>query len=139
MAYDIKEFTGRGSTYVAKRTALAERYVEQIKAKGLHAEINFEGEVSVSFTGFGLDQVYATIGLDELEYHLDNDDEFNFALKPVDKVADADEAQQIAIDWQNWQSEQSLSTGELAEFSDYFGKLAKRFNLTDEFNENGII
>lgn len=75
MAYDITGFTGRSAEYTAKRKALAEKYVEQIKAKGLHAEINFEGEVSISFTGFGLEQVYATIGLDELEYHLDNDEE----------------------------------------------------------------
>ena len=75
MAYNIDEYTGRDAEYTAKRKALAEKYVEQIRAKGLHAEINFEGEVSVSFTGFGLDQVYATIGLDELEYHLDNDED----------------------------------------------------------------
>lgn len=75
MAYDITGYTGRSKEYLAKRTALADKYIADIKAKGLHAEMNFEGEVSISFTGFGLDGVYATIGLDELEYHLDNDDE----------------------------------------------------------------
>lgn len=74
MAYDIAGFTGRSPEYMARRKALAEKWVEQIKSKGLHAEINFEGEVSVSFTGFGLDGVYAQIGLDELEYHMDNED-----------------------------------------------------------------
>lgn len=39
MAYDITGFTGRSAEYTAKRKALAEKYVEQIKAKGLHAEI----------------------------------------------------------------------------------------------------
>lgn len=50
-----------------------------------------------------------------------------------------DEARQYAIDWQNWQSEQSLSYGELAEWSDIFTELGERFDLTEEFNENGII
>ena len=42
-------------------------------------------------------------------------------------------------DWQNWASEQSLSYGELAKFQGYFETLAKKFDLTDEFIENGII
>lgn len=63
----------------------------------------------------------------------------DFALIPIGEVADADEAQQIALDWQNWQSEQSLSYSELLDFAEYFGKLGERFNLKDEFNENGII
>lgn len=63
----------------------------------------------------------------------------NFDQKPIAEVASADEAQQIAIDWQNWQAEQSLSYGELAEFQTYFTELAEKFNLVDEFKENGII
>lgn len=50
-----------------------------------------------------------------------------------------EEAQQFAQKWQQWQSEQSLSYGQLAKWSEYFTGLAKRFNLTDEFKENGII
>ncbi len=50
-----------------------------------------------------------------------------------------EEARQYAIDWQNWQSEQALSYGELAEWQDIFQALAATFDLTDEFNENGII
>lgn len=50
-----------------------------------------------------------------------------------------DEARQKAIDWQIWQSEQSLSYSELIEWSDYFYKLGKRFGLLREFKENGII
>lgn len=50
-----------------------------------------------------------------------------------------DEARQQAIDWQNWASEQSLSYGELAEYQSYFATLANKFNLTEEFQENGII
>lgn len=50
-----------------------------------------------------------------------------------------DEARQYAIDWQNWQAEQSMSYGELAEWQDVFTRLGVRFNLTEEFQENGII
>lgn len=50
-----------------------------------------------------------------------------------------DEARQLAIDWQVWQAEQSLSYGEYAEWGAYFRDLAERFDLVDEFKENGII
>lgn len=50
-----------------------------------------------------------------------------------------DEARQYAIDWQNWASEQSLSYGELAEWNAIFEEIAYKFNLLEEFNENGII
>ena len=48
------------------------------------------------------------------------------------------EARQYAIDWQNWASEQNLSYGELAEWGVVFEKLGEKFNLTEEFKENGI-
>lgn len=51
----------------------------------------------------------------------------------------ADGARNYAIDWQNWVSEQNLSYGELADWSDYFYKLAKKYNLLREFKENGIL
>lgn len=50
-----------------------------------------------------------------------------------------EEARQQAIAWQQWQSEQSLSYGEVAEWEDHFTAIAKKFNLTEEFKENGII
>lgn len=50
-----------------------------------------------------------------------------------------DEARQYAIEWQNWASEQNLSYGEIAEWQGYFGELADKFDLADEFRENGII
>ena len=49
------------------------------------------------------------------------------------------EARQYAIDWQNWVSTQSLSYGELSEWFSIFVELAQKFNLTEEFKENGII
>lgn len=48
-------------------------------------------------------------------------------------------AQQIAIEWQHWFSENSISYGELSAYQHYFTILAERFGLTDEFKENGII
>lgn len=54
-------------------------------------------------------------------------------------IKTAAEARQIAIDWQSWASEQSLSMGELAEWYSYFEELGKRFELTEEFAENGIL
>ena len=57
----------------------------------------------------------------------------------IDSVKTAEEARQLAIDWQNWQSEQSLTISELASWTTYFEALAQKFNLTDEFAENGIV
>lgn len=50
-----------------------------------------------------------------------------------------DEAIAQAIEWQNWQSEQSLSYGELAEYSHHFERTGRKYGLLDEFRENGII
>lgn len=50
-----------------------------------------------------------------------------------------EEARQYAIDWQNWASEQDLSWLEVAEWTIEFGEIGRKFNLTDEFIENGII
>lgn len=49
------------------------------------------------------------------------------------------EARQKAIDWQLDLDNHSYSQGEFADWSDYFTKLGKRYGLTEEFIENGII
>lgn len=54
-------------------------------------------------------------------------------------ITSTDEARQAAIDWQVWASEQNLSYGELTEWQEYFDTLATKFDLTDEFRENGIL
>lgn len=46
---------------------------------------------------------------------------------------------QTTIDWQYDYCNHNYSYKELAMFSDYFTKLAKRFGLIKEFKENGII
>jgi len=50
-----------------------------------------------------------------------------------------DEARQYAIEWQQWQAEQSLSYGEMAEWLAIFTRLGMEFDLSGEFKENGII
>lgn len=57
----------------------------------------------------------------------------------METIKTADQARQKAIDWQNWVSEQNLSIGELAVWHSYFERMAKKFKLTDEFVENGVI
>lgn len=67
-------------------------------------------------------------------------------IKAVTMVKTRAEAQQIAIDWQQWFSEQNkigekptLYTSDLVAWQEYFGRLAKKFDLTEEFTENGIL
>ena len=62
-----------------------------------------------------------------------------FKLPELAQVKSEDQARNLAIDWQTWAAEQSLSYGELAQFSLFFESIAKKFNLTAEFKENGII
>jgi hypothetical protein len=50
-----------------------------------------------------------------------------------------DEAREQAIDWQYWQSEQDLSYGELLDWQQHFESVAKAYDLTEEFKENGVI
>lgn len=55
------------------------------------------------------------------------------------EIKTAEEARTQAIDWQRWQSNQSLSYTECLEWLVYFNILANKFNLTEEFKENCII
>ena len=50
-----------------------------------------------------------------------------------------EEAKSKAIAFQSWQSNQSLSYEDLANWGTYFSNLASKFGLVDEFSENGII
>lgn len=60
-------------------------------------------------------------------------------VKDIAAIETADEARQEAIDWQNWMSENHVSYGELANWAGYFETLANKFDLTEEFKDNGII
>jgi hypothetical protein len=59
--------------------------------------------------------------------------------KRADYPKTEDEARQAAIAWQLWQSDKSLSQGIHNEWTAYFTELGKKFELTEEFSENGII
>jgi len=50
-----------------------------------------------------------------------------------------EEAKQYAIDWQNSFETHAYSWGELAEWASEFEKIGKKFDLIEEFKENGII
>jgi hypothetical protein len=65
--------------------------------------------------------------------------EKGYELKPISKVKSKNEARQIAMDYQNWSSEHSMSWGEVATYNQYFTSLARKFNLVKEFKENAII
>lgn len=50
-----------------------------------------------------------------------------------------EQARQYGIDYQNWSSRKNLSYGEIMLFQNKLTKLAEKFNLVEEFKENGII
>lgn len=54
-------------------------------------------------------------------------------------IVTQEQARDLAVQWQDWQSTQSLSYGEVARWQELFEQLAAAFDLRDEFKENGII
>ena len=60
-------------------------------------------------------------------------------LTEITEIKTEQEARDLVITFQSWVNEQNLSYGELVKYSDYFETLAEKFNLTEEFKENGII
>jgi len=55
------------------------------------------------------------------------------------EVTTAEQARDLAIDWQHWSTDRSMSYGELHLWQVMFAELADRFGLVNEFMENGII
>lgn len=60
-------------------------------------------------------------------------------FKDLEEPTTQEEARTYAIEWQKWMSEENMTYGESAWWSNYFTNLGKEFNLTEEFKENGII
>ena len=60
-------------------------------------------------------------------------------IKTVSQAKTKEEVVQYCIKWSIWQSTQSLSYGELAEWQGVFTELAKKYFLVKEFKQNGII
>lgn len=59
-------------------------------------------------------------------------------IPTIESVQSAEQARTLAIDWQHWQSEQSLSWGETGDWSAFFEQLGEKYGLLEEFKENGI-
>ncbi len=55
------------------------------------------------------------------------------------EIKTKEEARQYAKDWQTWASKQNLSYGELADWNKIMQDQANKFDLVEEFKENGII
>jgi len=62
----------------------------------------------------------------------------SYPMIPVSEVKSKGEARTMAVDYQNWASNQNMSYGELVVYQNYFDKLGKKFGLKKEFKENGI-
>jgi hypothetical protein len=62
-------------------------------------------------------------------------------MNPQDakKITTRDDARQFAIDWHHWQSTEVLYLSEMCRWYDALTELANKFDLVDEFTENGII
>jgi len=60
-------------------------------------------------------------------------------IEEVKQAKTKDEASWFAVDWQVWQGEHNLSMFEYSQWEQVFSVLAEKFDLTEEFKENGII
>jgi hypothetical protein len=58
---------------------------------------------------------------------------------PIKDIKTAEHARFLAICWQSWQNTQVFSYKDCIEWAIYFKKLAKKFHLVKEFQENAII
>ena len=55
------------------------------------------------------------------------------------KVSNKEEARTLAIEFQKWQSNKSLSNSEALIYYNFFFRIGKHYGLIREFKENGII
>lgn len=55
------------------------------------------------------------------------------------QIDTADEATDFAIEWQGRMADESCSWLEVLEWGAFFERLARYFDLMEEFKENGII
>jgi hypothetical protein len=64
---------------------------------------------------------------------------FAMTIPTLDSIKTEEQGRDFAVAWQHWQSDQSMSYGELHEWQVFFEQLADKFpNLKDEFKENAI-
>lgn len=57
----------------------------------------------------------------------------------VEHIKNKGMAQNMAIEYQSWVADQSLCYGELMRWLNWLETVANRFNLVEEFRENGVI
>lgn len=62
-------------------------------------------------------------------------------MDPLDAllIETRDQAHDFAVRWQRWSGERRLSHNQLNDWLREFEKLAEKFDLTEEFCENGVI
>jgi hypothetical protein len=68
------------------------------------------------------------------------EEKFGMKIPALDTVTTQEQGHDLAVTWQHWMSEQSLSYGEIGDWQDFFEKVAGKFPaLKDEFQANAII
>lgn len=60
-------------------------------------------------------------------------------LNDINGITTAELARAYAIDWQHDFDNNSYSYSELADWQAFFEQLADKFNLYEEYKENGVI
>lgn len=63
----------------------------------------------------------------------------NELIMLANNIKSKGDAEDFAIQWQDWQSSQTLDYEEVAKWQNYFEALATEFDLKEEFKENGLI
>ena len=69
--------------YLERRTRLRSQYATELDAENFQTGVADDGGITFSLTRFGLGGVYADISMDEIEYHLDNDDLQTYEVRMV--------------------------------------------------------
>jgi hypothetical protein len=62
----------------------------------------------------------------------------NFKID-INEIKTQGEARSLGMEFQEWSSKQSLSYGELINYQNDLMTIAEKFDLIEEFKENGII
>lgn len=57
----------------------------------------------------------------------------------VKNIKTREQARDFAIEWQHTTMQESMTLAEVCDWHNTFEELAAKFDLTDEFKENGII
>lgn len=101
--------------------------------------INDDGDPTLaSFANEGDAKSFVRDEIEEITGNVTSTEKNAMEIPTVEKIETEGQARQTAIDWQHWQSEQSLSWGDMAKWGEFFSAIGVKFGLTEEFKENGI-